>query len=165
MDMAEAPRAEHAVQAARMSELCQASILFFILKRGNMVPSLIFILQFHDLGLDGQEITRSLVPPSPKPCRYTVKLIYILLPLHHLQVKSLSSLLPPELVPEISSFLSRMTFICSSAAFTIRVLTLRWRQTLSCINLHVAAWWLRHVCPRSPLTSSSTPGSRAGGHI
>lgn len=94
--MAEAPRAEHAVQAARMSELCQASILFFILKRGNMVPSLIFILQFHDLGLDGQEITRSLVPPSPKPCRYTVKLIYILLPLHHLQVKSLSSLLPPE---------------------------------------------------------------------
>ena len=100
----------------------------------------------------------------PKPCRCSVKLINSLLQvIYKIRASPLSCL--QKLVPEISSFLSRMTFICSSAAFTRGVLCLGWRQTLSCIDLHVAAWWLRHVCPRSPLTSSSAPRSRAGGHI
>ena len=101
---------------------------------------------------------------AAKPCRCSVKLINSLLQvIYKIRASPLSCL--QKLVPEISSFLSRMTFICSSAAFTRGVLCLGWRQTLSCIDLHVAAWWLRHVCPRSPLTSSSAPRSRAGGHI
>lgn len=87
--------AENIVQAARMSELQEASVLISTLKRGNIVPSRVFILKFHELGLDGQEITRSLVSPPPELCRYTVKLIKLLL-LHFLQDKNISSFLPPE---------------------------------------------------------------------
>lgn len=78
-----------------------------------------------------------------------------------LKGKSVSSLVPPE----ISSFPSRMTFICPQQHLQWAVLSLPRRWALSRVNLHVAACRLRHVGPRPSRASSGTPGSGAGGHV
>lgn len=128
-----------------------------------MVPSLILVLHFHKLGLMGKRLKGAMFP-NPNSCRYPVKLTK-LLPLHYLKDKSIFFLLPPEagsrdffisLPDDLHLFLSSI-YNSQFCPYT--------GGTLSCINLHVAAWWLRHVCSRSPLTSSSTPRGRAGGHI
>lgn len=55
---------------SRLQEcLQQASILFSVLKTGNVVPSLAFILQFRELGdLTGKRLQEALsLPCSPNP--------------------------------------------------------------------------------------------------